>query len=133
RVGRRGRMNRCGAVGLIHGGHRDCPRARRAICLGTVHFACQALCISAPVAAREWSIRYPQDQLPHRVHAMRSTPLLLALVVPLILPVPASAREANPVKVGGNFAVETVKDVAYLEGKDADPVRHKLDLYLPKG
>jgi acetyl esterase/lipase len=29
--------------------------------------------------------------------------------------------------------VEIVKDVAYYEGTDADPVRHRLDLYLPKG
>jgi len=29
--------------------------------------------------------------------------------------------------------VEVVKDVAYYDGKDADPVKHKLDLYLPKG
>src|SRR5262249_4670874 len=28
---------------------------------------------------------------------------------------------------------ETIKDVPYYEGKDADAVRHKLDLYLPKG
>jgi len=28
--------------------------------------------------------------------------------------------------------VEVVKDIAYYEGKDADSVRHKLDLYLPK-
>jgi acetyl esterase/lipase len=36
-------------------------------------------------------------------------------------------------KTAGNFEVEVVKDIAYYEGKDADPVRHKLDLYLPKG
>jgi acetyl esterase/lipase len=29
--------------------------------------------------------------------------------------------------------VEVVKDIAYYQGKDADPIRHKLDLYLPKG
>jgi acetyl esterase/lipase len=29
--------------------------------------------------------------------------------------------------------VEVLKNVAYLEGKDADPVRHRLDLYLPQG
>ncbi len=37
------------------------------------------------------------------------------------------------VKSGGNYEVEAVKDVAYFEGKDADSVRHKLDLYVPKG
>jgi acetyl esterase/lipase len=30
-------------------------------------------------------------------------------------------------------AVETVRGVAYYEGKDADEVRHRLDLFLPKG
>jgi acetyl esterase/lipase len=34
---------------------------------------------------------------------------------------------------GGNFEVTTIKDIAYDDSKDADPVRHKLDLYLPKG
>lgn len=29
--------------------------------------------------------------------------------------------------------VEVVKDIAYYDSKDADLVRHKLDLYLPKG
>jgi arylformamidase len=29
--------------------------------------------------------------------------------------------------------VHVVKDVAYRDDKDADPVKHKLDLYLPKG
>jgi acetyl esterase/lipase len=31
------------------------------------------------------------------------------------------------------FEVETVKNLAYRTDKDADPVKHKLDLYLPKG
>src|SRR5262249_25002871 len=31
------------------------------------------------------------------------------------------------------FNVEVVKDLAYDDGPDADPVRHRLDLYLPKG
>src|SRR5262249_36524284 len=26
-----------------------------------------------------------------------------------------------------------VKDIAYYQGKDADPVKHRLDLYLPRG
>jgi acetyl esterase/lipase len=41
-------------------------------------------------------------------------------------------RKLAPAEVDA-AAVDTVKDVAYYEGKDADPVRHKLDLYLPKG
>jgi acetyl esterase/lipase len=37
---------------------------------------------------------------------------------------------APPEKV---YDVETHRDLAYYDGPDADPVRHKLDLYLPKG
>ncbi len=33
----------------------------------------------------------------------------------------------------GKGEVRVVRDVAYAEGKDADPVRHRLDLYLPRG
>jgi acetyl esterase/lipase len=36
-------------------------------------------------------------------------------------------------KNAGNFEVETVKDVAYFDGADADAKRHRLDIYLPKG
>jgi len=42
------------------------------------------------------------------------------------------AKEAR-VLHGGDFEVESVPDVAYYEGPDADPRKHKLDLYLPKG
>jgi acetyl esterase/lipase len=31
------------------------------------------------------------------------------------------------------FEVQVIRDVAYYEGPDADPVKHKLDLYLPRG
>jgi acetyl esterase/lipase len=46
---------------------------------------------------------------------------------------PARAVAGDPVKSGGNFEVQVIKDLAYSDAKDADPVRHKLDLYLPKG
>jgi acetyl esterase/lipase len=36
-------------------------------------------------------------------------------------------------KTGDGYEVEVIKEIAYLDTKDADPVRHKLDLYLPKG
>jgi acetyl esterase/lipase len=36
-------------------------------------------------------------------------------------------------KNAGDFEVEVVKDIAYYDGKDADPIRHKLDVYVPKG
>src|SRR5262245_54947552 len=46
----------------------------------------------------------------------------------------APAGEKKPaVKTGGNYDVASVLGLAYHEGDGADPVRHKLDLYLPKG
>jgi acetyl esterase/lipase len=37
------------------------------------------------------------------------------------------------IKTGGEFTVRVVQDIAYYDGPDADPVKHKLDLYLPEG
>ncbi|MCI0464395.1 MAG: alpha/beta hydrolase [Gemmataceae bacterium] len=37
------------------------------------------------------------------------------------------------IKTGGPHKVEEVRNLAYHDAKDADPVRHKLDLYLPRG
>ncbi len=52
----------------------------------------------------------------------------------LLAPAARTAEGAKAVlKTGGNYAVEEVRGVAYYEGKDADSVRHKLDLYLPRG
>jgi acetyl esterase/lipase len=45
----------------------------------------------------------------------------------------AGLVRAGDGKPAGGFEVEVVKDVPYVEGKDADPVRHRLDLYRPKG
>ena len=43
----------------------------------------------------------------------------------------ASAQEpANGVE--STFEVRKIVDVPYYQGPDADPVKHKLDLYLPK-
>src|SRR5438874_1699915 len=56
-------------------------------------------------------------------------------VLGLGLLVALAARADDPprkIKSGGAFAVEKVIGIAYYEGMDADPVRHKLDLYLPK-
>jgi acetyl esterase/lipase len=47
-------------------------------------------------------------------------------------PAPAPSP-AKSVQFGGDFEVQVVKDIAYRDGKDADPLKHKLDLYLPKG
>jgi acetyl esterase/lipase len=41
----------------------------------------------------------------------------------------AAARADEAAKT---YEVKTVKDIAYYEGDDADSVKHKLDLYLPR-
>jgi acetyl esterase/lipase len=56
----------------------------------------------------------------------------LASAVLLAATVPAPAGD-DAVKVGGDFAVEVIPDVAYFAGPGADANKHKLDLYLPKG
>jgi acetyl esterase/lipase len=45
----------------------------------------------------------------------------------------ADSKQSDTVKSGGNFDVRVVSDVKYYDGSDADPVKHKLDLYLPVG
>jgi acetyl esterase/lipase len=39
----------------------------------------------------------------------------------------------KPDDAGKTYKVREVRDVAYFEGKDADPVRHTLDLFVPQG
>jgi acetyl esterase/lipase len=58
----------------------------------------------------------------------------LFLAVGLFVSLAGFARaDITPVDKPVVYAVETVKDVAYRTDADADPVRHRLDLYLPKG
>jgi acetyl esterase/lipase len=69
---------------------------------------------------------------------MRRAVLLAALGLFVFLPnfVRADDKPADPPAApaaAAGYEVEAVKDVAYRTGPDADPVRHKLDLYLPKG
>jgi acetyl esterase/lipase len=65
---------------------------------------------------------------------MRACKVWLAVLAGLLLVSAGRAGEGkNGIKVGGNYEVEVIKNVAYYDGKDADEVRHKLDLYLPKG
>jgi acetyl esterase/lipase len=54
--------------------------------------------------------------------------ILPVLALFLLAPVSARAEEAL-----GKYELEMVPDIAYYEGSDADPVKHKLDLYLPRG
>jgi acetyl esterase/lipase len=61
--------------------------------------------------------------------------LLLVVVVVAcgrLAAAPANADEP-PLKAGSATDVQVVRNVAYYEGADADPVRHRLDLYLPRG
>src|SRR5215471_6873593 len=63
---------------------------------------------------------------------MRRIPACVLLGAVLLARPAWAADEAQAPKTGGNFEVEVHKDIAYVEGKDADE-RQKLDLYLPKG
>jgi acetyl esterase/lipase len=66
--------------------------------------------------------------VPLRGHArLVAAVLTLGLVVGTVCPVHAGKAAAT------RFAVQSLKDVAYVNTPDADPIRHKLDLYLPKG
>jgi arylformamidase len=52
----------------------------------------------------------------------------------LVVPPARAAEDGKPARpAAGSYEVEAVKDLAYYEGTDADPVKHQLDLYLPKG
>jgi acetyl esterase/lipase len=42
----------------------------------------------------------------------------------------ATARAAEPART--TYEVKAVRDIAYYAGDDADPVKHKLDLFLPR-
>jgi acetyl esterase/lipase len=52
-----------------------------------------------------------------------------ALLAEVAVAADAATDEGPPAKA---FEVESIKDVAYYDGPDADKVKHKLDLYLPK-
>jgi acetyl esterase/lipase len=56
--------------------------------------------------------------------------LFFVALIPAAL-APTGAGAAEPAKK--TFEVETKTDVAYRTDKDADPVKHKLDIYTPKG
>jgi acetyl esterase/lipase len=56
--------------------------------------------------------------------------LLLLALFPTTAP---PAQPASPARDHDAFDVQVVKNVAYVEGRDADPERHRLDLYVPKG
>ncbi|MBI1914967.1 MAG: alpha/beta hydrolase [Planctomycetes bacterium] len=58
------------------------------------------------------------------------------LLVPLFLVAPAVASDPKPdaaPSAAKTFEVELVADLDYYKGADADKIKHKLDLFLPKG
>ena len=68
------------------------------------------------------------------MHAIRTLP------VPVLAALAAcwtggSVRAEDTQGAGGarTFAVQVLRDVAYYEGAGADDLRHRLDLYLPRG
>lgn len=63
------------------------------------------------------------------MHVMRISVLLLVVTT-----CPLMAEETK-VKTGftAQYEVKTVKDIDYYKGEGYDKVKHKLDLYLPKG
>jgi acetyl esterase/lipase len=60
---------------------------------------------------------------------MRIAAALFVLLSAVALTSSLSGQDANKTV----FGVDIHKAIAYKTGKDADPLRHKLDLYLPKG
>src|SRR5262245_20984826 len=63
-----------------------------------------------------------------------SLPLSLVLLSSLFAgPALADGPKAPAAAAARSYGVTAVSDVAYYTGADADPVRHKLDLYLPEG
>src|SRR5262245_45715168 len=64
------------------------------------------------------------------VHPLALLPAFFAF----LQPAPAGETTGKKtVATNKGFEVEVLRNVAYRDGKDADPVRHRLDLYLPRG
>src|SRR5262245_64112241 len=59
---------------------------------------------------------------------MHQASLMLSILSSLLTP--ADAPRAGEEKT---YSVQTVKDIAYYDGPDQHKIKHKLDLYLPKG
>jgi acetyl esterase/lipase len=65
---------------------------------------------------------------------MNVTRAVALSLLPALLAAPARADELKIAPGAlGKYEVEAVKDVAYNGATDADPAKHKLDLYLPRG
>ncbi len=64
---------------------------------------------------------------------MTASRIAVTLAVCLGAVVPVTARDDKPDVRPVAFEVEKHKDIAYRTDADADKVRHKLDVYVPKG
>jgi arylformamidase len=60
---------------------------------------------------------------------MKATALAFAALLGSAVSAFAGDAPANPPA----YSVQILRDIAYYDGPDADPVKHKLDLFLPKG
>jgi len=69
----------------------------------------------------------------HRFSPSRALPGCVAVLALGLFPAPPA--NATPEEAGraGPFRVQAIKDVAYHDGPGADPVKHRLDLFLPRG
>jgi acetyl esterase/lipase len=59
--------------------------------------------------------------------------LSAAILVALVPSLTRGEGTVSASKPAPEFEVQIVPDIPYYEGKDADPVKHQLDLYLPRG
>lgn len=57
---------------------------------------------------------------------------LLLIVWLIAAPTSSAAWADEPKPADKVYEIESVRDVAYYDGADADKVKHRLDLYLPK-
>src|SRR5205085_1182220 len=72
--------------------------------------------------------------LPRGDWAMKSICCLLMLPLFLLVsPARGNDPKAASKTTAAAFDIRVIRDIPYFEGKDADPVKHKLDLYLPRG
>jgi acetyl esterase/lipase len=74
--------------------------------------------------------RAPLHPLSWQAARSGALPGCAAVLALALTSLPAPAAEADR---RGKFEVRVVKDLAYYDGPGADKVKHKLDLYLPKG
>jgi acetyl esterase/lipase len=73
----------------------------------------------------------PRSSFPTKLRNL-TLPIILGLILTTAVQ-QVSAADPPLRPDAASFAVKSVKDVVYYEGPDADPVKHKLDLYLPRG